>query len=360
MARRRRVPTSTRGPRASLTSTSYLVWKLTGEYVIDHYTAANFSPLYDVERLDWTDELAPDIVPLERLPRLAWSTEIAGSVTAGRGRGDRPRRGHAGHRGHRRRCRGGGERRRPCARRDDAHVRLDHLRHRGHRATRSATHGCGTRPGSSPGRHASMAGLATSGTLVRWFRDELAPGATWEELVAAAEASPQGRARACSACPTSRASGRRIHDPARAGAFFGLDLTHTRGGPVPRRAGGHRGRDGPRARDVPRGRAPRRAVVLAVGGGTSNAVWLQATSDLARRHPAGARADHRRELRRRVPRRGRRRRGGARRHRRAGTPSPGRSTPEARAGLRPPVPPVEGAVPADARARARRSRMARA
>ena len=54
-----------------LTSTSYLVWKLTGEYVIDHYTAANFSPLYDVNRLDWTADLAPDIVPLERLPRLA-------------------------------------------------------------------------------------------------------------------------------------------------------------------------------------------------------------------------------------------------------------------------------------------------
>ncbi|WP_309667601.1 FGGY family carbohydrate kinase, partial [Tabrizicola sp.] len=28
-----------------LTSTSYLTWKLTGAYVIDHYTAANFSPL---------------------------------------------------------------------------------------------------------------------------------------------------------------------------------------------------------------------------------------------------------------------------------------------------------------------------
>ncbi len=65
-----------------LTSTSYLVWKLTGEYVIDHYTAANFSPLYDVNRLGWSADLAPDIVPLERLPRLRWSTEIAGRVTA--------------------------------------------------------------------------------------------------------------------------------------------------------------------------------------------------------------------------------------------------------------------------------------
>ncbi|MEM7615646.1 MAG: FGGY family carbohydrate kinase, partial [Pseudomonadota bacterium] len=41
-----------------MTSTSYLVHRLTGEYVIDHYTAANFSPLYDVERLEWVEDLA--------------------------------------------------------------------------------------------------------------------------------------------------------------------------------------------------------------------------------------------------------------------------------------------------------------
>ena len=45
-------------------------------------TAANFSPLYDVNRLAWTDRLAPDILPLDCLPRLAWSTDIAGTVTA--------------------------------------------------------------------------------------------------------------------------------------------------------------------------------------------------------------------------------------------------------------------------------------
>ena len=31
-----------------MTSTSFIVMRLTGERVIDHYTAANFSPLYDV------------------------------------------------------------------------------------------------------------------------------------------------------------------------------------------------------------------------------------------------------------------------------------------------------------------------
>ncbi len=59
-----------------LTSTSFITWKLTGTYAIDHYTAANFSPLYDVTRLDWTADLA-DILPLDRLPRLMWSTDIA-------------------------------------------------------------------------------------------------------------------------------------------------------------------------------------------------------------------------------------------------------------------------------------------
>src|SRR5210317_79146 len=64
-----------------LTSTSFLVHRLTGEYVIDHYTAANFSPLYDVTTQDWTQSLSDQIIETGRLPRLLWSSEIAGRVT---------------------------------------------------------------------------------------------------------------------------------------------------------------------------------------------------------------------------------------------------------------------------------------
>ena len=64
-----------------LTSTSFLVQRLTGEVVIDHYTAANFSPLYDVATQTWIDDLADDIVPLDKLPRLLWSNEVAGTIT---------------------------------------------------------------------------------------------------------------------------------------------------------------------------------------------------------------------------------------------------------------------------------------
>ena len=65
-----------------LTSTSFLVQRLTGEVVIDHYTAANFSPLYDVATQDWCFDLANDICAPEQLPRLMWSGEIAGQVSA--------------------------------------------------------------------------------------------------------------------------------------------------------------------------------------------------------------------------------------------------------------------------------------
>ena len=62
------------------TSTSFLVERLTGESVIDHYSAAGFGPLYDVERREWSAELA-DILPLRMLPRLGWSAEIAGRIS---------------------------------------------------------------------------------------------------------------------------------------------------------------------------------------------------------------------------------------------------------------------------------------
>jgi xylulokinase len=52
-----------------MTSTSFIVMRLTGERVIDHYTAANFSPLYDVGRMDWVTDLDDTLGP-DRLPRL--------------------------------------------------------------------------------------------------------------------------------------------------------------------------------------------------------------------------------------------------------------------------------------------------
>jgi xylulokinase len=260
-----------------LTSTSYLVWQLTGEYVVDHYTGANLSPLYDVDALDWTADLAPDILPLDRLPRLAWSTEIAGHVTAAAAAetglaegtpvtvGTIDAAAEAVSVG----VQAAGE----MMIMYGSTIFIIQVTDRPLRDSR-----LWYAPWLFPGVHASMAGLATSGTLVRWFCDELAEGATFEELVRAAESSPKG-AKGLLCLPYFSGERTPIHDPWARGVFFGLDLTHTRGDMFRAvlegiAAGTAHVLEVYRELDA----VPRE--VLAVGGGTQNAVWLQATSDL--------------------------------------------------------------------------------
>ncbi|MDH3597493.1 MAG: FGGY-family carbohydrate kinase [Rhodospirillales bacterium] len=265
-----------------LTSTSYLVFRLTGEYVIDHYTAASFSPLYVVDGLEWSSELADDIVGLEKLPRLAWTTEVAGRLTpeaaeeTGLAEGTPVTAGTV----------------------DAAAealsvgvtgpgdmmlmygstifiITLTHARVRDPRLWYA--------PWFFEGQHASMAGLATSGTLTHWFRDQLArdlaPEEAFARLAEEAEASPPG-SNGLVFLPYFSGERTPIHDPLAKGCLFGLNLTHGRG-------------DIYRAvlegiacgtnhvietyREV--GQAPLR--LLAVGGGTKNRIWCQATSDIS-------------------------------------------------------------------------------
>ncbi len=264
-----------------LTSTSYIVHKLTGEYVIDHYTAANFAPLYDVRELDWTQELADDIIESEKLPRLLWSTEIAGQITAkaaaetGLAEGTPVTAGTI----------------------DAAAEALsvgvtapgDMMMMYGSTifiiqvtAERVRDPRLWYAPWLFPGQHASMAGLATSGTLTHWFRDhfarELSRETAFAELAQEAEASPPG-ANGLLLLPYFSGERTPIHDPRAKGAFFGLNLTHTRGDMYRAILEGIANGTAhviETYREV--GHAPAR--VLAVGGGTKNKVWMQATSDI--------------------------------------------------------------------------------
>lgn len=264
-----------------VTSTTYLVQKLTGECVIDHYSAANFSPLYVIGK-GWSDELAGDIIELDRLPRLLWSTEIAGRVT------------------------------RKAARQTGLAVGTPVIAGTIDAAAEAISVGV-ARPGDMmimygstiftimlskdriedgrlwyapwlyPGEHASMAGLSTSGTLTHWFRDvaarEIDPARAFGILAGEAEASPPG-AGGLVVLPYFSGERTPIHDANAKGVVFGLNLTHTRG-------------DLYRAllegiacgtthivdtyRDI--GHTPKK--LLAVGGGTKNRVWSQATSDIS-------------------------------------------------------------------------------
>ena len=62
---------------------SFLTAKLTGEYILDHHTASQCDPLYDLHLQDWIPERADAIARHIPMPRLAWSTDIVGTVTAG-------------------------------------------------------------------------------------------------------------------------------------------------------------------------------------------------------------------------------------------------------------------------------------
>ncbi len=263
------------------TSTTFLVRKLTGRTVIDHYTAASFSPLYLVEEQGWSSALSDDIVDLDRLPDIHWSTDIVGQVTAdaasetGLAAGTPVITGTVD----------------AAAEAISVGVMSDGEMMLMYGSTifiimpgneRIADPRLWYAPWLFEGQHASMAGLATSGTLTHWFRDQFARdltrGNAFPVLAEEAMASPPG-ANGLVLLPYFSGERTPIHDPNAKGVLFGLDLTHTRG-------------DAYRAllegiafgtnhvvetyRDL--GKAPKS--LHAVGGGTKNEVWLQATSDI--------------------------------------------------------------------------------
>lgn len=65
-----------------LMASSYLVHRLTGEYVLDHHSASQCDPMYDLHRREWATDWVDRIAPQIELPRLAWPNEVVGTVSA--------------------------------------------------------------------------------------------------------------------------------------------------------------------------------------------------------------------------------------------------------------------------------------
>lgn len=65
-----------------LMCSSYLVHRLTGRYVLDHHSASQCDPLYDLQARGWSADWAQRVAPGLPLPELAWPTEVVGRVTA--------------------------------------------------------------------------------------------------------------------------------------------------------------------------------------------------------------------------------------------------------------------------------------
>ena len=266
-----------------LSSTSFLVQKLTGESVIDHYTAANFTPLYDIKNRKWTDALTKNIIEIERLPKLMWTTEIAGYVSKAASKetglatgtpvtvGTIDAAAEAISVG-------------VCSAGDMMMMYGSTIFTIQVTNEKIIDGRLWCAPWLFKDLHGSMAGLATSGTLTHWFRDnfakEIPKDKAFEVLAAEAAQSPPG-SKGLIVLPYFSGERTPIHDPKARGTIFGLDLTHNRGDIF--RAfleGIAMGTAQVFETYEAIGQNPKK--IMAVGGGTKNNIWMQATSDFSK------------------------------------------------------------------------------
>ena len=265
------------------TASGYLVYRLTGEQVMDKHTASHYMPLIDIGTLEWSPRFEEAVAPLTMLPRLAWSDEVAGAVT-------------------------------PAAAQETGLNAGTPVAVGAVDALSEALSVGATEPGdlmvmygsttffilvlTQPvpdvrtwttagafrGQYALAAGMSTTGSLTRWFRDNFA-----QEYP---EAEAYGRLfdGAREIAPGSEGllllpyfSGERtpINDPRAKGVVAGLTLSHTREHlfRATLEGVGYGIRQNIEAfRDLS---APPKRVV-AVGGGTQGDTWVQIVSDIAK------------------------------------------------------------------------------
>jgi xylulokinase len=266
------------------TATSYLVWRLTGRHVMDHHTAAHWMPYYEPSECTWSGHLDDASDVLTRLPALAWSDEQAGTVTEAAaaatglpvgtpvavGTVDALAEGLG------------------VGVREPGDLMLMYgttaffiLR------TRQPVQrpGMWTLPGALAGDHTLAAGMATTGAVTRWFRDQFAGDLTrdqaYERLFTEALAVPPG-ARGLLALPYFSGERTPINDPDARGVIAGLELTHTRAEVFRALLEGVSFgiRHNLEAMDSVEQPIER---MVAVGGGTRSSSWLRIVSDVAGR-----------------------------------------------------------------------------
>jgi len=270
------------------TASSFLVYRLSGEYVLDYHLASLFDPLFDMRALAWSDRYADAIVGSISLPRLAWPGAVVGAVTPNAAAQTGLRPGTPVTTG-----------------------TLDVVAEAisvGVLQPGDLMMMYGTTtffilvvddpapsptvwvtPYAFPGRYSIAAGMATTGALTRWFRDNFAP----QEVAAQAAGGPNAYAvliaEAAAVPPGSGGlvilpyfSGERtpLYDPQARGVIAGLSLAHGRGHLY--RAileatayGVAHNLEAMRAA----GGLPRRAI--AIGGGARSDLLLQIVSDVA-------------------------------------------------------------------------------
>lgn len=205
---------------------SFVALRLCGESALDHHSASQCDPFYDLDAQGWAEDWAAELLPGCPLPRLVWPGEQLGGVTVAAAEATGLAPGTPVYAGT-----------------IDAWAEALSVGVRSpgdlmvmYGSTLFAVQIADGMPPAPPlwctngierGRPTYAAGMATSGTLLAWWR-ELMGSPDWETTVAEAAASPPG-ARGLLTLPYFAGERTPIDDPLARGVVAGLSLQHTRG-----------------------------------------------------------------------------------------------------------------------------------
>lgn len=272
---RRREPDVWARTRYLHSAHTFVLHRLTGRYLMDHHTASQWDPLYDMAAGGWSRDWAAPVAGDVELPALAWPGEVAGELTAEAaadtglppgtpvvlGTVDAWAEAYSA----------------AVAAPGDLMIMYGSTMFLVLYADRASFHpGLWTTEGVTPGARSYAAGMATSGTLIRWLCE--ITGLGFDDALAAAARVPAGSAGVL-CLPYFAGERSPVFDPDARGVLAGLTLSHGRGHLI--RAGYEAVAYGVRHNlDVMAGLGvqPRRAV--AVGGGTTGDLWTQIVSDV--------------------------------------------------------------------------------
>ena len=254
---------------------SFVIERLTGEYVLDHHSASQCDPMYDMTAAGWATDWVAEIAPGLALPRLAWSDEVVGRIhAAGAAASGIP------------------EGTPIVAGTVDAWAEAFSV---GVRDPGDTMLMYGTtmfmvqvaaEPRPRPALWFTMgltqdsptfaAGLSPSGGLTQWFRDLTA--GSFDSLVEDAAATPPG-ADGLIALPYFGGARSPLFDPGARGVIAGLNLTHGRGHLFRALLEGSafEVRHNLDVMDEAGASAKR---LVAVGGGTKSSIWAQIVTDV--------------------------------------------------------------------------------
>lgn len=261
-----------------MTASSYLVYKMTDQITMNYHEASHYIPLIDMKTMQWSERFAEHIIDIDKLPRLLWSNKVAGHITdaaaveTGLPAGIPVAAGavdalseaiSVG-------AVNSGDMMNMYGSTAFFIVVLDEPVH--DQTVWSVA-------GAFEGQYNLAAGMSTTGSLTRWFRDELASGVDYDTLFEEADSVTPG-ANGLVMIPYFSGERTPINDPHARGVVAGLTLSHSR-------------------RHIYRAILESVAYgirhnletfaeigakidrIIAVGGGTKTRTWLQIVSNVA-------------------------------------------------------------------------------